>query len=127
MSPRVRRRAGLALAVFAVASELPSAGFAASRFFVGADGANWNTTASWSATAGGASGQTVPVANDVVSISGVTPRTVNYNGPNYLTPGLLSLTIDGTAASAMILNQATANDMFAATEQVGLSNRGTYT
>src|SRR3954469_24104749 len=40
---------------------------AQTRFWVGAPGANWNNTANWSATSGGAGGASVPGGtNDVV-------------------------------------------------------------
>ena len=43
-----------------------SAGFAATRYWVGGAAGNWNTTASWSASSGGAGGASVPVAGDAV-------------------------------------------------------------
>lgn len=42
----------------------------ASRYYVGSTG-DWNTTASWSATLGGASGASVPVSDDDVFILGL--------------------------------------------------------
>lgn len=40
----------------------------ANRYFVGADGADWNSTTSWSDTEGGASGSSVPTSSDDVYI-----------------------------------------------------------
>jgi hypothetical protein len=43
---------------------------AANRFWIAAAASNWNNTANWSATSGGAGGVAVPVAGDVVTFNG---------------------------------------------------------
>src|SRR5579872_5425241 len=47
-------------------------GFAATRYAVASG--NWNSTAVWSASSGGAAGASVPVAGDIVNI-GYTTQT----------------------------------------------------
>ncbi|MDD5184460.1 MAG: hypothetical protein PHS84_04275, partial [Paludibacter sp.] len=60
--------------------------FAANRYSVATG--NWNSTSTWSAISGGASGATVPVAGDLVTVEGGFIVTVNAN-----TASLGSLTI----------------------------------
>lgn len=55
------------LFLLALASWAPSTADAAARFWVGSTG-NFSDTAHWSATSGGAGGQTVPVAGDTITI-----------------------------------------------------------
>ena len=61
----------LLLAMFLVAATAS----AATRYSVATG--NWNSTATWSATSGGASGASVPVAGDAVIIEGADNVTVN--------------------------------------------------
>lgn len=75
--------------------------FAASRFAV-ANG-DWNSTATWSATSGGASGVSVPIAGDAVTITGFTVTVSSTQACTSLTLGASgvltnnsSLTISGS-------------------------------
>jgi hypothetical protein len=52
----------------------------ADRYWVGASGAAWNVTTSWSATSGGASGASVPVAGDNAIFDRATTYTVTCTG-----------------------------------------------
>lgn len=72
------------------------------RYLVSTTAVNWNTTAAWSATPGGASGASVPLAQDLVDLS--TGATTNVNTNNVRHLGRVNfngfggiLTITGTA------------------------------
>lgn len=54
---------------------------AANRYWVGASGANWNTTTSWSTATGGANGASVPGSGDVAIFDGggATNCTIDAN------------------------------------------------
>ncbi len=77
---------------------------AASRYSV-ANG-NWNSTATWSATSGGAPGASVPVAGDTVTIEGA--RTV-------------TLTANAACASITFVASATGNTLNLGTFQLDVS------
>ena len=97
----IQRKQWLALFVFLVVAH--SSTFALNRFSV-ATGL-WNSTGTWSATSGGGSGASVPVAGDVVTIEGgftVTVGTGNGVGTPaacttlIITNGILSFGTGGT-------------------------------
>ncbi|MBS1978449.1 MAG: hypothetical protein JST46_13850, partial [Bacteroidetes bacterium] len=83
--------------------------YAANRYSVATG--NWNNTATWSASSGGAPGASVPAAGDVVTVEGGFTVTLNVNSAN-----LGSLTISAgstlsatgtstlTIAGAMVVN-----------------------
>ena len=90
---------------------------AASRFWVGPDGASWNNIANWSATVGGASGASVPVAADDASVTATVDRLVIFDG-SYPSTGLNSLSIYGSSTVTMTLAQGI-NALRAVTTTVG--------
>lgn len=93
------RRRGVRLgfmcaAMLAALASLSASASAANRFSVATG--NWNSTSTWSATSGGASGASVPANGDVVTIEGGFTVTLNANSAN-----LNSLTISsGSTLSA---------------------------
>jgi hypothetical protein len=70
--------------------------FSANRFSVATG--NWNSTACWAATSGGASGASFPVAGDVVTIEGGFNITVN------VVSACASITIGTATAGTLTLN-----------------------
>lgn len=72
LSNLAKRFYACALIVVLVSASTVSA---ANRFSVATG--NWNATSTWAATSGGASGASVPIAGDVVTIEGADNVTVN--------------------------------------------------
>jgi hypothetical protein len=98
--------------------------FAASRFAV-ANG-DWNSTATWSATSGGASGASVPVAADAVTITGFTVTVSDTRACASLTLGASgvltnnsSLTISGSIGVVSSLSGGTLTQGANATLTIG--------
>ncbi len=74
---------------------------ASNRFLVAGGDGNWNNTNNWAATSGGSSGQTVPVAGDIVafdSLSGNANMTVNVSS------ACASLIMSGTYTGTLTFN-----------------------
>lgn len=81
--------------------------YAADRYWVGGTG-NWNNTARWSTTSGGAGGASVPVAGDNIFIdanSGSGTITINVAAVcNNLSWTSNALTINGTGTNTLTIN-----------------------
>src|SRR5437868_4028833 len=85
---RAAKRCGLITVIASVAS--PLSGWAqVQRYYVGG-GSNWNMTASWSETAGGAAGASVPTNGDTATVTGASSFNIPFDG-NYTSPGLAAL------------------------------------
>jgi fibronectin-binding autotransporter adhesin len=83
----------------------------ADRYRLSGTGQNWNNTTYWSATAGGASGASVPVATDTATFpSGVASSTITVSAAaaspfRFTAPGSASLwTITGSATNTLSFN-----------------------
>jgi len=70
--------------------------FGANRFSI--TNGNWNATSTWSATSGGASGASVPVAGDIVTIEGGHNVTVTADAT------CASITFSQTSATSLFIN-----------------------
>ena len=81
----------------------------ADRYYVGANGANWGVTSSWSTTAGGASGASVPTTADDVFFTiagrsvnlatGANCRNMTFNVAQTITLQSFTLTCQGNFTS----------------------------
>jgi hypothetical protein len=81
--------------------------FAADRYWVGASGNTWENTASWSATLGGTSGSSVPVANDNVYIPLTTNITIPVTSATTFPTGFNILAISGAFTLTFTYNSTT--------------------
>ncbi len=63
----------------------------AARFWVAAGPSNWNNTANWSTTSGGAGGASVPLAGDAVTFNNVRNGDCTIDAP----VNVLSITVNG--------------------------------
>ena len=103
---------------------------AANRYSVATG--NWNSTAVWSATSGGASGAAVPVAGDVVTIEGGFTVTVNANTAalgsltistgSVLTVGAFTISVTGATSITGTINFNSATGTKTFTGAVTLNN-----
>ncbi|HMV09118.1 MAG TPA: hypothetical protein PK325_13410 [Cyclobacteriaceae bacterium] len=118
--------------------------FGQNRFWVSASTSNWNNTANWSTTSGGAGGASVPGATEVAifnanglgncnldiapTVAGITVNgytgTINFQGNNLTTTGTNQFTTGtltpGTTAS-LILNTTTNTTFSGTTVSVNVS------
>jgi hypothetical protein len=108
------------------------------RFWVAAGASNWNNTANWSTTSGGAGGASVPGPSDAVTfnanglgnctldvapnVAGITVNgytgVINLNGFNLTTTGTNSFvtgTINNTGAAAAVTLNTTGTSTFSGT------------
>lgn len=108
------------------------------RFWVAAGASNWNNTANWSTTSGGAGGASVPGPSDAVTfnanglgnctldvapnVAGITVNgytgVINLNGFNLTTTGTNSFvtgTINNTGAAAAVTLNSTGTTTFSGT------------
>jgi hypothetical protein len=85
--------------------------FAADRYWVGASGSTWESTASWSATMGGTSGASVPVANDNVYIPLTTNITIPVTSATTFPNGFNILAISGAFTLTMTYNATTSKSI----------------
>lgn len=101
-----------------------SAAYAADKYWVGTDG-NWDDTANWGLTSGGAGGEAQPQAGEIAYLtqSDNINRAVNYQSS--IDPLLSRLRIDSTGTGTMALNQS--QDVLS-TERtyVGIDGRGIF-
>ena len=100
---------------------------AANRFSVATG--NWNATSTWAATSGGASGASVPVAGDVVTIEGGDVVTVNISNAACASVQLGSLTGGGGAGTLVFSSgsQLTVSGAFVLGANGSTSRFGTLT
>ncbi|MEP6794325.1 MAG: hypothetical protein ABJB16_08370, partial [Saprospiraceae bacterium] len=91
--------------------------FAANRFSVSSN--NWNSTSTWSATSGGASGATVPIAGDIVVIEGGFTVTLSAAA------ACATLTI-GTATSGILRYSNNIDINFIVTGNITVAALGSF-
>ncbi len=91
---------------------------AANRFWVAASAGNWNNTANWSATSGGAGGASVPVAGDVVTFDNGGLGDCNINAT--VSVGSITVTAGYTGTISQGANPIT-------TTGAGSFSGGTFT
>lgn len=148
-------RKAAVIAVTLLISLAAASSFAANRFWVG-DGGTWSDTAHWSATSGGAGGQTVPTTSDNCSIDANSITTGSQTidasggfscldmdwtgalhtpaftmGPNHIAGNLTliaGMTIGPTGGSSVAWSlEGTSKTVITAGQQVGFDITGSYT
>ncbi len=90
---------------------------AADRYWVGGASGNWNSTGNWSASSGGASGASVPGANDNVVFDNGLSVVVTYDLPSH-DVGFSGFTVTNST-------QLTLTNTVSATRSLTINNSGT--